>query len=307
LRAAAEALDDGLGVRALGLGVTERNGGLLALRVALKLEAAESEPVIAEFEGVVVDVRPADLGTMVELANGTVVRVRATTELVAVDEHSPGSLDELEQALDDGREVVARGRGEVESQQPLVLDGLRIELRSEAPPEEELDSFAGTVDYVSFDGSIVLTDGTVVVLTTTTPLTGADADSPATLEELMTALDQNRRVQLRGEGTFDAELQVTAAWVELTAVVSTFDLDVLAIDPDSGGLILAGGSFALLTDSTVITAVNGGPTDLGGVDAALGSGDQVRARGRGFVRGRFVIPGEADDYEVIAVEFEVMP
>jgi hypothetical protein len=307
LRAAAEALEAGFRVRARGLGVTERDGGLLALRVALKLEATESEPVIVDFEGVVIDVRTEDVGTIVELANGTIVRVRTTTELVAIDEHSPASLDELAQALQDGREVIARGRGQVEGEQPLVLDALRIELQGEAPPVEELDSFLGTVDFVSFDGSLVLTDGTVVVLTNSTLLTGADANSPATIAELLTALDQNRRVALRGEGTFDADLQVTAVWVELAAVVGAFDVDVLAIDPDSGGLILVNGSFLLITESTVITALNGGPTDLAGVDAALGSGARVRARGNGFVRGTFTEPGGVDAYEVIAVELEVIP
>ncbi|MGE0159762.1 MAG: hypothetical protein AB7T31_10155 [Gemmatimonadales bacterium] len=307
LRAAAEALEDGLRVRALGLGVAEQDGRVLALRVALKIEAAESEPVVLNFEGVVVDVRAGDVGTLVELANGTVVQIRATTELVGVDEHSPTSLDELEQALEDGREVVARGQGRVVEEQPLVLDGMRVELQSEALPEEASVSFVGTVDYVSFDGSVVLMDGTIVILTNTTALTGADANSPATVPDLMIALDENRRVELRGEGTLDGDMQVTAAWVELTAVVGTFDVDVRAIDPDSGGLILMSGSFALLTESTVITAVNGGPTDIFGVDAALGSGARVRARGMGFVRGRTPVPDRADNYEVIAVEFEVMP
>jgi hypothetical protein len=93
----------------------------------------------------------------------------------------------------------------------------------------------------------------------------------------------------------------------LTAVVATFDVDVLMIDPDSGGLFLVDGSFALLTAATIVTAVGNAPTDLVGIDAAIAAGDRVRARGTGFVRGRFTNPGSADNYEVIAIEYELIP
>ncbi|MEQ1857112.1 MAG: DUF5666 domain-containing protein [Longimicrobiales bacterium] len=308
LRAAAEALEQGNLVHARGLGVAqEQNGRLMALRVALKVEVAESEPVIVEFEGVVTDLRPGDVGMLAALANGTLVRVRSFTELVGADEHSPATLDELEQALQNGREVIARGRGKLVEEQPLVVEALRVELEGEAPASQPMPITVGNADFVASDGSVVLVGGTTVLVTSATQVVAADASSPATIQELINALDQNRRVEVRAQGLLDANQQVQAVQIVLAAQVRTFDLDVIAIDPGSGGLILAGGSFALLTQTTVITAVGAGPTDLAAVDAVLASGGQVRARGTGFILGRYTIPGEVDQYEVIAVQFEQTP
>jgi hypothetical protein len=307
LRAAAEALEEGHRVHVRGLGVVQEDRGrLLALRIALKIEEVEREPVVIEFEGVVTDVEPGDVGMIVTLAGGTTVLVGPDAEVLAADEHSPASIEEVVDALAAGREVVARGRGEVLVEHPVRLRGLRVVFESEAPAEQ-LPTFVGTADYVSFDGSVVLVDGTILMVTSATEVVAADARSPASVQELLDMLDVNRRVDVSGVGTLDAAGQFTAVRLVLTAVVGSFDLDVLAIDPDAGGLILAGGSFALLTQATVITAVGSGPTDLFGVDAALAGGASVRARGTGYLRGRTTAPGDPENYEVIAVEFEQTP
>jgi hypothetical protein len=305
LRAAAEALGEGRRVKARGLGVTqERNGRVMALRISLKVESVP-EPVVVEFEGVVADVVTSNAVTMLALANGTMVEVRTTTELVAADEHSPSNLDELRAALEDGREVVARGTGKLLQSEPRLLDGVRVVLAADAPePEEEFEAFGGVANFVSFDGSVVLVDGTAVMVTNTTLVVAGNANSPTSIQELVAMLDENRRVEVSGEGVRDEAEQLVAVRLVLTARVATFDVDVLMIDPDSGGLFLVDGAFALLTGSTVVTAVGNAPTDLVGIDAALGAGDRVRARGTGFVRGR---TGPETNYEVIAVEFELMP
>jgi len=304
LRAASEALAQGRRVKARGLGVTqERDGRMLALRMALKVESAP-EPVVVEFEGVVVDVVDGNGVPMLSLANGTTVKVRTTTELVAADDVSPSNLDELRDALADGREVFARGTGKLLQAEPRLLDGVRVVLEAEAPaPEEQFEVLTGVIDYVSFDGSVVLIDGTAVVVTNATQVVAGNSNSPTTIQELVATLDQNRRVEVGGEGVRDEAGQLVAVRLVLTALVVTFDVDVSMIDPDSGGLFLVDGSFALLTGSTVVTAVGNAPTDLVGIDAALAAGDRVRARGTGFVRGR---SGPASNYEVIAVEFELM-
>jgi len=308
LRVAAEALQSGKTVTARGLAVAqEQDGRKLALRVALKIEGVENAPIVVEFDGVVVGAAPSDVGTVLSLADGTSVQIRAATEVVGADEHSPATVAELMEALADGREVVARGTAYVLEETPRVLKGVRVVLESEAPVEPTLDVVEGNADYVSSDGWVILVDGTAVVVNGTTEVVAADSRSPGSVQELMAVLDQNRRVSVRAEGTLDDAQQVMAVRVVLTAEVGTFDLDVLAVDPDSGGLILAGGSFALLTESTVITAVGNGPADFMGVYDAVATGARVRARGTGFIRGRYAIPDEADDYDVIDVEFELMP
>jgi hypothetical protein len=305
---AAEALQGGKTVTARGLAVAqEQDGRKLALRVALKIEGVENAPVVVEFEGVVVGAAPSDVGTVLSLSGGTSVQIRAGTELVGADEHSPATVDALIGALADGREVVARGTAYVLEETPRLLKGVRVVLESEAPAEPTLDVVEGNADYVSSDGWVILVDGTAVVVNGTTEVVAADSRSPGSVLELMAMLDQNRRVSVRAEGTLDGAQQVTAVRVVLTAEVGTFDLDVLAVDPDSGGLILAGGTFALLLESTVITAVGNGPTDFMGVYDAVANGAHVRARGTGFIRGRYAVPDEADDYDVIDVEFELMP
>jgi hypothetical protein len=308
LRAAAAAMEEGHNIHARGLAVAQdREGRLLGLKVALKIEEVVQEPVVMEFEGVVSGAQPGDGGTLVTLADGTTVQIRSTTALVAADEHSPGSVDGLMEALAAGRQVVVRGTGLLVQEHPLVLEGKRVVLQSEAPEAEPLDEVVGTADFVSSDGSVILIDGTAVVVTSATEVVAADANSPASVQDLIAMLDMNRRIGVRAEGTLDSAQQITAVRVVLTAQVRSFDLDAVAIDPFSGGLILEDGSFLLLTEATVITAVNGGPTDLIGIDEALASGDRVRVRGTGYLMGRVTQEPEADDHEAIAVEIERIP
>jgi hypothetical protein len=303
LRAAAEAMASGNGVHARVLGVVERESRMLALWIALEIVPAEEEPVVMEFEGVVTAAHTAEGATVLSLADGSSVRLGAGTEVVAADADSPSSAEELMLVLDEGREVVARGTGRVASEGPLVLDGVRVVLEAEAPAGE-VPTIVGIADNVAADGSVMLLDGTRVVVTSATTVMGADADSPANAGELMAMLDLDRRVEVLVFGTVDGPTQVTAARLVLRAVVRTFDVDVVSIDFDFGRLFFEGGAEGQLTESTTITAVGDGPTDLAGVDEVLAAGDRVRARGRGFLMGRAPIPDASDTYQVIAVEFD---
>jgi hypothetical protein len=309
LRAVEEALNEGNRVYARGVGAVEhRNGRVLAFLVAVRVEQVEPEPepVMADFEGAVASLRQtfnAEGGMTLVLANGTEVRVHAGTEIVAADDVSPASLAELADALTAGREVIARGSGQVMGDDPLVLKGVRIVLQGEAPGEV-LDDFSGRVDFVSDGGAVILIDGTAVDVSNA-QVVAANEDSPATIAELMAMLDMGRRVDVSGAGTFRGPQDVVAVRLTLTAQVQAFDFDVATIDP--GGLILDNGSFVLIGASTVITAVGDGPTDLGGVDAALFAGDRVRARGIGYVIGGDPEAGEPLSFEALTVEFERIP
>lgn len=311
LRAVAEALEAGSHVLARGHGAVERRDGrLLALRVALEVEeAVEEEPVLMEFEGVVAGVQQSPSATettLLLLADGTSVQVGSATDILGADDVSPGSLAQLVEALEAGREVRAWGSGHVMGEDPLVLEGLRVVLQSDAP-EDGLDEFAGTVYYVSDGGAVILIDGTAVLVTDETEVLAADARSPASLEELLAMLDLGRRIDASGVGRFETEENVVAVRLVLAAQVEDFDLDVVAIDPYSGGLFLEDDSFVLLTEGTVVTAVGDGPTDLVGVDEALYNGDRVRVRGSGYLIGANPVPGEPLSLEALEVEFERIP
>jgi len=314
LSAAAQAMAAGHGIRAYGVAAVEDGGGLLALKVALKIgEAApepepepQPEPVILDFTGAVTGTRAGDAGgTVLTLADGTSVLIGPNTVVVAADQNSPGSVSQLIDALAAGVEVIARGTGRVVAEQPLSLEGIEVELQGEAPaPPPAGDVVVDIADYVSSNGTIVLVNGQAVVLTSTTQVEAANANSPGSIQELMDWLDMNRRIEVTAEGTLDNSWQITAQRIVLNALVGTFDQEVAAVDP-AGGLILADGSFVLITGSTVLTAVNGGPMDLFEVDMALASGNRVVARGNGFLMGRWATGLES--HEAIAVEFEQIP
>ncbi|MGE0160797.1 MAG: hypothetical protein AB7T31_15445 [Gemmatimonadales bacterium] len=306
LREAAEALERGDEVHARGLGVVEGRDRVrfLALRIALKIEAAE-EPVPVEFDGMVASVVPGDVGRVVLLADGTRIQIREGSEVLAADDDSPATIDELVDVLAEGRDVEARGVGYVVEETPRVLKAVRIVLRSEAPQTTPLDVLQGVADFVDASSSVVLMDGTMIVVGPATQLVAGNANSPTTLQELTDMLDQNRRVEVRGEGTLQDPSTLTAVRLEMTAVVGTFDADILSVDPDTGGLLLANGSFVLLTGTTVMSAIGSGPTDLDGIASALSIGDRVLARGTGYVRGR--IPRTNENFEATAVELELIP
>jgi hypothetical protein len=302
LRAAADALASGKGLQARVIGVVERNDPLvLALTISLKI--VEREPVVMEFEGVVMNASTVEGATVLSLLTGANVQVVGTTELVAADEDSPADLGELMQALEESREVIARGTGHVTSEHPLVLKGVRVVLDADAPTGET-PTLVGTADFVDVDGSLMLLDGTRVLLTGSAEVSGADANSPATFAELASMLDQDLRIQALVFGTVDSPTQITAERVVLRALVRAFNVDVLSIDFGFGRLFFEGGTVGVLTPSSVITAVGDGPTDLIGVDEALGAGDRVRAAGNGFVMGRAEIPGVPESVSIIAVEFD---
>lgn len=311
LRAAAEALEEGHEVHARGIGILERRSDrLFARRVALKIEVVEPEPEpeVMEFEGVIANVlrtvATETTNTTLVLADGSSIQVDGDTEIVAADDVSPGSLAQLFEALEAGREVMARGHGHVMGKDPLVLKGLRVVLQSEAP-EDQLAEFAGRVDYVSDGGAVILLDGVAVVVTAETEIVAANEDSPGSIEGLRAALDMGRRVNASGVGRAEGESEIFATRLVLTTQVEDFDLFVASVD--AGGLVMSNGSFVALSESTVVTAVGNGPTDLNGVFGALFTGDRVRARGIGFVIGGNPEAGEPLSFEAIAIEFERLP
>jgi hypothetical protein len=207
------------------------------------------------------------------------------------------------QALEDGREVIARGTGQVTSELPLVLKGLRVVLDADAPTGET-PTVVGVADWVDVDGSLVLLDGTRVVVTGTTVVSGTDANSPSSFDELTPMLMEDLRIQALVFGTVDSPTQVIASRIVLRASVRAFNVDVLSIDYETGTLFFEGGTVGVLTSASVVTAVGDGPTDLIGVDEALGAGDRVHANGNGFVMGRADIPGVPASVRIIAVEFD---
>lgn len=192
LAAVAEALEAHQTVVAWGYGVVEGREPLrlLAVKVALKIRDAE-EPHVRVFEGRVGSV---DLeGRALVLQDGTRVWVLDATELLAYDDHSPGSLEAVAHALAAGRMVLAWGAGEVESDDPPELSGLRVVLKSVVEDFEQ--------DVADVDGdALVLENGWVVHVGADTELVATDDSSPTTLEGVGDALAAGDRVRAWGWG-----------------------------------------------------------------------------------------------------------
>ncbi|MDH3270320.1 MAG: hypothetical protein OEN56_03245 [Gemmatimonadota bacterium] len=287
LEGVAEALAAGSRVLAWGKGAVESEEplALLALKIAFAQREPE-EPRVVEFEGVVVAVSP-EAGTF-ELADGTVARVADDTEVVAADDHSPSTLVGVAAALEDGRKVVAWGKAEVESEEPLVLEALRVVFKAHEPDLASVE-FEGTVARVIVEeGTVVLASGAKIRLTGDTEVVAYHDHSPHGLEDIAAALERGRIVRAWGYGTLESEdpLVIVARRIVLKTAVEDFESDVARIDVEAGTVVLESGWLLQLTETTSITAADdASPSTLAGAAEVLGQGDRVRVWGWGFVTG----------------------
>lgn len=279
-----QALANGRRVVAWGLAEIdpEKESHLTALEIGFEIE----EPVLEDFEDVVdrvlLDHRK------IQLVAGTWVRVTDQTVL-RLDNGESTDLETVHAALEDGREVVARGVGEVAGLEPLILDGLEIVFAIEAPTPG-VESFGGVIDYINFlNSEIVLrtTLGQVVVVALgTTQFSAADALSPATLRDADSAVLNGRRIRVTGTGTLEpvASPTYTALTVVFEAETEQFDNDVVSTDGFFSFTLDDGRQVQLYgMDTNVIPFDAGSPTDIWGIQAALDAGDRVTATGFGFV------------------------
>jgi Domain of unknown function (DUF5666) len=283
----AVALENGLEVVAWGKGAVESEDPAVLIALKVGFLARESdEPELEDFEGLVAS---ADAGSgSFSLGDGVVVRIVDRTEVLAYDDDSPATLAALEEAIANGREVVAWGVGEVESEDPLVLEGRRVVLK--ARERENLErEFEGLVIEVDLGAaSFTLESGITVVTTDSTEVVGYNDFSPTDLEGAAAAISLGRTVFAWGSANVgsDDATALTARRVVFKSAIEDFEKDVVEIDVAAGTLSLEGGWTVAVTDETELLAADDqSPATLQGASDALAAGDRVRVWGLGFVTG----------------------
>lgn len=287
LTAVAEALEAGKEVVAFGKGAVESEEPLLLVAIKIGFEARmEGEEPVEDFEGFVNEVR-LDAGSFV-VSDGTVIRIVEGTEVVAYHDGGPTTLEGVAEALEDGYEVLAWGHGEVESEDPLTLEGTRVVFKVREPHHGNRE-FGGNVASVDLEAHTVVYDnGKTIVLTESTEIEGYNDFSPMSLEELAEALEYGYEIRSWGHGEVESEepLVFVAHEIVFKAIVEDFEQDVVSIDETAGTMTLENGWVLAVCDFTEIDAANdGSPITLEGANEALAAGDRVRVWGIGYVTG----------------------
>lgn len=282
-----EALENGLRVVAWGHGVVAGEEPLVLDGVRVVLKAREVEVPQEDFEGYVGSASPAD--GVFELEDGTVVRIVDRTEVLAYNDDSPSTLEGVVEALEAGFTVVAWGQGEVEGENPLVLEGTRVvfKKRSSEVPMADFEGVVGEVDLQT--GTVALVEGPSVRFGDMTEIEGYNDFSPTTLQGLAEQLEAGHIVYIWGGGSLpnDQSDVILADRVVLKSLVEDFEFDATEVDVSAGTVTLECGWVLSVTDGTVIAAADDvSPATLQGAADALAAGDRVRVWGLGYVTGQ---------------------
>ncbi len=207
LTAVEEALAAGETVVAWGEGdiVGEEPLTIRAACIVLKLVPPPGE----DFEGHVASVNEAD--RIITLTSEIVVLITDDTEFKQETGYLP-SFQAVVDAYDAGESLVGWGEGTVEGEQPLTISARFVAIKIAPPP---LESFEGTVQSVDLEnGSLTLTDGTVICMTdgTTIAYEEGDLHRLPSLQAVWDALEAETTVYTAGEGTVkgDDPLQIEA-------------------------------------------------------------------------------------------------
>jgi hypothetical protein len=305
LEAVDEALDDGKTVMAAGVGVVVEEDPLLL--EALKIVFVLRPPPMEDFRGVVEDVDLVD--SVLTLANGTLVRVTACTEISfgvpgtaeasgtedPQPDHRLGSLEAVAEAVDRGLTVIAAGIGVVESEEPLLIAAKKIVFILEPP---HLIAFHGLVKSVNLDAhTFTLANGTVVRVNDETVVwfQAADVHSLRTLRAVAEALEDDLVVVAAGVGKPDVTtvsnvegarlLAVKVAFYVVAPGIQHFEGTVTGVDVDGRSFTLDDGTVVRIVEGTVIVHHNGDES-LASFDVVaqlFESGVPVKAAGLGLL------------------------
>lgn len=267
---------------------------------------------VEDFEAVVASVS-LDART-VTLADGVVVRLVDRTR-IATGERLIGSLEGVAEAVALGGEVVAWGEGAVRSEEPPVLEALKIAFAERTDEEPHGEEFEGVVAGVSPDaGTFELADGTVVRIVEGTELVAYDDHSPSSLGGVVEALDAGMEVLTWGSGEVASEepLTIEGARVVFKArepdqARSEFEGAVARVELVEGAVVMDDGTKIVVTDDTEVVAYHDqSPPTLEALAAALEDGVFVRAWGAGvvgseepivIVADRIVLRAVVEDFE----------
>ncbi len=304
LQGVADAIGAGQKVIAWGKAAVESEDPpvLLGLKVAFAAKDAE-EPTLEEFEGRVTEVA-TDAGT-VALGDGTTVRVLEGTEIIAYDDHSPATLGAVSEALASGLEVIAWGKGTVESAEPLVLNATKVVFKAREPADHAID-FEGTiVEADPTQGVFVLGNGKLIQVGDETEVIGYNDHSPLTVEGIAAALENGVVLHAWGRGPLTGEdpYVVAAERVVIKTVLEDFEKDVVEIDVEGGVIVLEGGWVLNVTDDTSVTAADDmSPSTLQGALDTLEAGDRVRVWGYGIMVGHEPVTIQVVDVTMKRIE-----
>lgn len=278
----AGALAEGVEVIAWGEGIEVGDFVVAIEATELTLKAVEVEQP-EHFEGEVVE---ADATTAeIFLGDGVTVVVGDDTEVVAYNDASPMSVADVVAALEGGLTVLAWGHGMIESEDPVVIAADRIVLKSYQPePENQVQAYVTQIDVEGM--TLVLEDGTSVIVTENTEIVAYHDFSPTSLAEALEDLNRWRFVWAKATGEFegDGEHVLVADRLVLKTVVEDFDKKVESIDVESGDVILEGGWILHVWDDAEVRAADGAsPMTLAAAAEALAAGDEIRFSGFGYV------------------------
>jgi len=300
------ALEEGKEVQVNGVGVEVDDEPRVI--VALRLEFGATNPM-EEFRGIARAANESERS--VTLEDGTVIQLTEETTIHQSDDPQVlGSLEEVIRALDAGETVKVKGIGIVKSDDPVVIEALRIVFVLEPPPMEH---FEGRVTGVDVDEMLVtLEDGTIIRLDENTSIHHELGDEHAlgSLAEVAEALDAGYTVVTGGYGTVESETPLTIlarkiVFVKKRPDLERFDGVVERIAVDAGIVALEDGTILVIGPDTKFHLDDERRGMLGSLEevaSALEAGHTVVALGLGAVAAE-----EPRTIDVVEVAFIAKP
>ena len=287
LRRVLVALEEGKEVHVHGAGIEV--GEEPRVIVALKVEFGANTP-LEEFRGVARSVDEVE--RVVTLADGIIIQITDETTIHQSDDPQVlSSLEEVGRALDAGEAVLVKGIGVVTSEDPLVIEAMRIVFVLEPPPMEH---FEGRVTDVDVDGMVVkLENGTIVQLDENTSIHHElnDQQTLGSLAEVAEALTAGYTVVTGGFGIVENEVPLTILARKIVFVKKRPDLErfegvVAEVMVDAGKALLEDGTVLVIGPDTKFHVNDERRGLLGSLEevaSALEAGHTVVAIGLGTV------------------------
>lgn len=274
------------------------DGWLTVLGLAIELRVSEGiteirverpQLEVRRFDGAVtgvdLDARSFTLddGTVVELSDRTRVK-----PYFWAGHRRLATLESVQEALDAGLTVRARGRGVVKTEDPPTLVAIHVRFRLD---RVELEAFGGEVAAVDVEAAtITLADETTVKLIGHTVILVEDGhEKTRSLEAVAGALEAGREVRVKGLGFTadgaDDTIFAVFAWFRISdANVTEFAGTVTSVDIEAQSFVIDEELTVFVTDDTEIRNDGHDQQVLDNLDAvqeALEAELDVTARGTG--------------------------
>jgi len=256
LEAVKRALEAGFTVYTAGVGVVESKEPLKLIAIAVVFEV--KPPPMKRFEGVVARVDLVD--STVTLEDGLIVRITAETHIrfEANLMHLLGSLEAVARALEGGHQVIAAGVGVVVSEDPLIIEAVKIVFLVRPPQMHEFRGVVEAVDLI--DSTVTLADGTLIRITADTEISFAELAAEhrlGSLEAVAEALEAGRHVVAAGVGVIESKDPLVIRAKKIVFVLQppahiAFHGVVQSVNLDAHTFTLKSGLVVRVNDETVI-------------------------------------------------------